>query len=218
MAPGWEGRVEGSKGGLRSSPPALQPEAPLPLPSKPPSLPFNLEAPPLEDPLRRRGMDPTPNESHTRSDEFPARSRYAVHGRDQQRTSNHRAQPSTATRSRGKELNSAPLPCLPGFFSVSKRALSFTLEPDNGLCARMDEQTCIQVITVDVTFSEQDENNKCSACGNVAGQAQTLLLTRVAKTTSTASWRSANSAHSRTQRSVGSTLSNSSHSPFEIHI
>ena len=31
------------------------------------------------------------------------------------------------------------------------RATSYTLEPDNGLCARMEERTCIRVITVDVT-------------------------------------------------------------------
>ena len=69
---------------------------------------------------------------------------------------------STTTRSRGKELNGAPLPCLPCFCSVSCAQLSFTLEPDNGLCARMDERTCIRVITVDVTSSVQAEN-KCSA-------------------------------------------------------
>ena len=34
----------------------------------------------------------TSNESHTRSDELRARSRFATHGRNQQRTSNHRAQ------------------------------------------------------------------------------------------------------------------------------
>ena len=55
-------------------------------------------------------------------------------------------------------------------------------------------------------------------CGNVDGQAQTLFLTRVAKTTST--WRlgALPTAHSRCQGSVCSTLSNSSYSPFEIHI
>ena len=74
---------------------------------------------------------------------------------------------STTTRSRGKELNGAPLPCLPCFCSVSCAQLSFTLEPDNGPCAHMDERTCIRVITVDVTSGVQAEN-KCSAsmaCG-----------------------------------------------------
>ena len=45
---------------------------------------------------------------------------------------------------------------------MSCAQLSYTLEPDNGLCARMDERTCIRVITVDVTSSVQAEN-KCSA-------------------------------------------------------
>ena len=69
---------------------------------------------------------------------------------------------STTPRSRGKELNGAPLPCLPSFCSVSCAQLSYTLEPDNGLCARMDERTCIGIITVDVTSSVQAEN-KCNA-------------------------------------------------------
>ena len=51
----------------------------------------------------------------------------------------------------------------------------------------MDERTCIRVINVDVTSSVQAEDNKCSAVAYVHGQAQTLLLTRVATTTST--WR-----------------------------
>ena len=69
---------------------------------------------------------------------------------------------STTARIRGKGLNGAPLPCLPCFCSVSCAQLSFTLEPDDGLCAHMDERTCIRVITVDVTSSVQAEN-KCSA-------------------------------------------------------
>ena len=52
--------------------------------------------------------------------------------------------------------------CLPCVCTVSCAQLSFTLEPDNGLCARMDERTCTRVITVDVTSSVQAEN-KCSA-------------------------------------------------------
>ena len=54
-------------------------------------------------------------------------------------------------------------------------------------CAHMHERTCIRVITVDVTSSVQAENKCCAsmACGWCV--AQTLLLTRVAKTTST--WR-----------------------------
>ena len=52
--------------------------------------------------------------------------------------------------------------CLPCFCSVSCAQLSFTLEPDNGLCAHVDERTCIRVITVYVTSSVQAEN-KCSA-------------------------------------------------------
>ena len=98
----------------------------------------------------------------TRVDELRARSRFATHGRDRQRTGQPPCSASTTTRSRGKELNGAPLPCLPCFCSVSCAQLSFTLEPDNGLCAHMDERTCIRVITVDVTSSVQAEN-KCSA-------------------------------------------------------
>ena len=66
-------------------------------------------------------------------------------------------------RNKEQRKSSAPPPCLPCFCSVSCAQLSFTLEPDNGLCARMDERTCIRVITVDVTSSVQAENNKCSA-------------------------------------------------------
>ena len=51
-------------------------------------------------------------------------------------------------------------------------------------------------------------------CGNVDGQAQTLLLTRVAKTTST--WRL--SALPTAQEVSDQHFENSSYSPFEIHI
>ena len=117
------------------------------------------------------------NESHTCSVELRARSRYAVQRvshwcrrasrsfqiRNSRSRSTEDKQPpcsaSTTTRSRGKELIGAPLPC---FCSVSCARLSFTLEPDNGLCAHMDERTCIRVVTVDVTSSVQ-ASNKCSA-------------------------------------------------------
>ena len=52
--------------------------------------------------------------------------------------------------------------CLPCFCSVSCAQPSFKLDPDNGLCARKDERTCMRIITVDVTSSVQAEN-KCSA-------------------------------------------------------
>ena len=55
-------------------------------------------------------------------------------------------------------------------------------------------------------------------CATMDGQAQTLLLTRVAKTTSTWRLSALPTVHSRTHGSVCSTLSNNSYSPFEIHI
>ena len=79
----------------------------------------------------------TSNESHTRCVELRARSRYAVQRvshscrrasrsfqiRNSRSRSTEDRQPpcsaSTTTRSRRKELNGAPLPCLPCFCSVS---------------------------------------------------------------------------------------------------
>ena len=55
---------------------------------------------------------------------------------------------STTARIRGKELNGAPLPCLPCFCSVSCAQLSFTLEPDDGLCAHMDDHRACRVTSV----------------------------------------------------------------------
>ena len=121
----------------------------------------------------------TSNESHTRSDELRSfqihhprvshscrRASPSFQIRNSRSRSTEDKQPpcsaSTTTRSRGKELNGAPLPCLPCFCSVSCAQLSFMLEPDDGLCARMDERTCMRVITVDVTSSVQAEK-KCSA-------------------------------------------------------
>ena len=149
------------------------------------------------------------NESHTRSDELPARSRYAIHRvshsfrrasrsfqihnprvshlcrrasrsfqiRNSRSRSTEDKQPpcsaSTTTRSRGKKTQ-------------RRSATMFAVFLLCVLRARMDERTCIRVITVDVTSSVQAEK-QVQCCGNVDGQAQTLLLTRVAKTTST--WR-----------------------------
>ena len=78
------------------------------------------------------------NESHTRSVELRARSKFTTHERvshscrrashsfqirkPRSRSTEDRQPPcsaSTTTRSRGKELNGAPLPCLPCFCSVS---------------------------------------------------------------------------------------------------
>ena len=79
----------------------------------------------------------TSNESHTRSDELRARSRYEVQRvshlcrrasrslqiRNSRSRSTEDRQPpcsaSTTTRNKEKELNGAPLPCLPCFCSVS---------------------------------------------------------------------------------------------------
>ena len=81
--------------------------------------------------------------------------------------------------------------------------------------AHMDDHRACGVTSVHTLSTTKKTENKCSA---VDGQAQTLLLTRVAKTTST--WRlgALPTAHSRTQGSVCSALSNSSYSLFEIHI
>ena len=57
------------------------------------------------DELRARSTQS--NESHTRSDELRARSRFATHGRDQQRTGNHRAQ--RAPQKGAEEKNSTAL-------------------------------------------------------------------------------------------------------------
>ena len=64
---------------------------------------------------------------------------------------------------------------------------------------------------------KKTEKQQVQCCGNVDGQAQTLFLTRVAKTTSTWRLSALPTAHSRTLGSVGSTLAKSSYSPFEIH-
>ena len=144
----------------------------------------------------------TSNESHTRSDELRARSRYAVQRvshsfrrasrsfqirKSRSRSTEDRQPPcsaSTTTRSRGKELNGAPLPCLLCFCSVSCAQLLYTLEPDNGLCARMDDRTCIRVITVDVTSSVQAENmcHASMACGWCVAQTKRKKKKRKKKT------------------------------------
>ena len=62
--------------------------------------------------------------------------------------------------------------CLPCICSVSSAQL-FTLEPDNGLCAHMDVTSC------DVTSATTQSSSVQVQC-SVDGQAQTLLLTRVA--------------------------------------
>ena len=56
----------------------------------------------------------SPTSLTIRSDELRARSRFATHGRDQQRTGNHCAQraPHHTKEQRNKRLNSAPLPGL----------------------------------------------------------------------------------------------------------
>ena len=78
--------------------------------------------------------DTQSNESHTRSEELRARSKFTTHEshtrvdelreiRNSRSRSTADRQPpcsaSTTTRSRGNELNGAPLPCLPCFCSVS---------------------------------------------------------------------------------------------------
>ena len=72
---------------------------------------------------------------------------------------------------------SAPLPCLPCICSVSCAQLSFTLEPDNGLCNTHDECACESSLS-DVTSSVQTESRCCvsMACGWCVPQ--TLLLAR----------------------------------------
>ena len=70
---------------------------------------------------------------------------------------------STTTRSRGKELTSAPLPCLPCFCSVSYATL-LCLTPVMG-CAHMDDHRACRVTSVQTlsTTTKKTENNKCSA-------------------------------------------------------
>ena len=95
-------------------------------------------------------------------DELRARSRFATRGRDRQRTGDHRAQ--RAPQQGSEEKNSTALRYHVCRVSALCPARNFRskLEPDDGLCAHMDERTCIRVITVDVTSSVQAEN-KCSA-------------------------------------------------------
>ena len=110
------------------------------------------------DELRARSKFTT-HESHTRADELRARCRFATQGRDQQATTVLSEHHNKEQRKRTQRRSAAMFAV---FCSVSCALLSFTLEPDSGLCARMDERTCIRVITVDVTSSAQAEN-KCSA-------------------------------------------------------
>ena len=95
----------------------------------------------------------TSNESHTRSVELRARSRYTVQRvshsfrrasrsfqiRNSRSRSTEDRQPpcsaSTTTRSRGKEINGAPLPCLPCFCSVScAQGVTFCSTPNGYRC------------------------------------------------------------------------------------
>ena len=135
----------------------------------------------------------TSNESHTPSVELHARSRYAVtrvsHSfrraprsfqirNSRSRSTEDRRPPcsaSTTARIRRKELNGAPLPCLPCFCSVScTQGMTFcsTLE---GCGSHINK--CVHSVTLKAMFNVQ--------VWRVDGQAQTLLLTRVAKSTST---------------------------------
>ena len=136
----------------------------------------------------------TSNESHTRSDELRASSKFTTprvsHScrraprsfqirNSRSRSTEDRRPPcsaSTTARIRGKELNGAPLACLPCFCSVSCAQLF--------VHARTRRWAVQHIMRQCTTMTE----NKCCAsmaCGWCV--AQTLLLTRVAKTTST--WR-----------------------------
>ena len=84
------------------------------------------------DELRARSKFTT-HESHTRADELRARSRFATHGRDQQRTSNHRAQ--RAPQQGAEEKNSTALRYHVCRVSALCPARQFVLDTCDGLCA-----------------------------------------------------------------------------------
>ena len=106
--------------------------------------------------------------------------------------------------------------CLPCICCVSCAQLSFTLEPDHGLCNTHDECACESSLSI-VTSSVQTESKCCvsTACGWCV--AQKLLLTRGQTSSPLASQRSANS-HFRMWEVSDQHFQNSSYSPFEIHI
>ena len=74
-----------------------------------------------------------PDESHTRSDELRARSRFATHGRDHQRTSNQRA--PRAPQQGAEEKNSTALRYHVCRVFALCPARHFVLDTCDGLCA-----------------------------------------------------------------------------------
>ena len=161
----------------------------------------------------------TSNESHTRSDELRASSKFTTPrvshscrrasrsfqiSNSRSRSTEDRRPPcsaSTAARIRGKELNGAPLACLPCFCSVSCAQLF--------VHARTRRWAVQHIMRQCTTMTE----NKCCAsmaCGWCV--AQTLLLTRVAKTPGVLALCQLH------RKCLINTLKNSSYSPFEIHI
>ena len=142
----------------------------------------------------------TSNESHTRVDKLRARSRFATHGRDRQKTGNHRAQ--RAPQQGAEEKNSTALRyhvcrvsalCLARLFVLDTLAMGCA---HTWMSGRAYESS--------LSMSRLVYRLKTSAvpwqCGWCV--AQTLLLTRVAKTTSTWRLSALPTAHSRCQGSV----------------
>ena len=105
------------------------------------------------------------NESHTRSDELRARSKFATHSRDRQRTGNHRARraPQQGAEEKNSTARSATMFAV-FLLCVLRATICSRLTPDDGLCAHMDDHRACRVRqvhhAVNVTTRVQTERQQ----------------------------------------------------------